>query len=80
MDNVISLGNYTLSMTRKPRITKPERSEPVTETLKALRERAGLSMAEMAKLLGYKGASSYQRYEDSETYNEGYLLPDLLGG
>ncbi len=73
MDNVISLGNYTLSMTRKPRITKPERSEPVTETLRGLRERAGLSMAEMAKLLGYKGASSYQRYEDPETYNEGYL-------
>lgn len=41
--------------------------------LALLRARLGLSMSEMAKLLGYAGASSYQRYEDVRIYP--VLLP-----
>jgi transcriptional regulator with XRE-family HTH domain len=46
---------------------------PIATRLKELRERAGLSMAEMARLLGLKGASSYQRYEDPSTFKRKYL-------
>jgi hypothetical protein len=42
----------------------------VTEELRKLRQRAGLSMAEMAQLLGYKTASGYQRYESSDEYTK----------
>lgn len=40
----------------------------VTDEIRALRERAGLTMAEMAKALGYRGPSSYQRYEDPQVF------------
>lgn len=43
-------------------------------TLKALREEAGLTVAEMAAALGRK-KSSYQHYEDR--YKRPYLPPDL---
>jgi len=46
---------------------------PVTETLKALRERAGLSMDKLAHACGYKGASSYQRYENADLYGRHWL-------
>lgn len=52
-----------------------ERIVEVTSTLRSLRERAGLTMAEMADLLGYKGPSSYQRYEDPGLYKKSYLPP-----
>jgi len=55
-----------------------EGHKDVTAALKALRERAGLTMAEMAKELGYKGASSYQRYEDPALYKKPYLPVPLL--
>jgi SOS-response transcriptional repressor LexA len=59
----------------------------VTQQLKALRDRAGLSMEKMAKDLGYRGASSYQRYEDDTLFEDEKLplklvkklLPILLG-
>ncbi|HET8728570.1 MAG TPA: S24 family peptidase [Alphaproteobacteria bacterium] len=44
--------------------------------LRALRERAGLSMDALARELGYRGASSYQRYE-SEEFRKPYLPMDL---
>lgn len=45
--------------------------------LKQLRERSGLSMEAVAKAAGYRGASSYQRYEDPETFRKPYLPLDL---
>lgn len=45
---------------------------PPAEQLRIIRQRCGLSMAEMAKLLDFKGSSSYQRYEDPTIY------PDVL--
>lgn len=45
------------------------RSElPPAEKLRAIRQRCGFSMAELAKLLDFKGSSSYQRYEDVAVY------------
>lgn len=45
--------------------------------LKQLRERSGLSMDAVAKAAGYRGASSYQRYEDGQTFRKPYLPLDL---
>ena len=50
----------------------------VSIRLKELRLRAGLSMDKLAKALGYKGQSSYQRYEDSQLYKKKYLPYDLV--
>ena len=46
---------------------------PVTTRLKELRERADLSMADMARILKLKGPSSYQRYEDPNKFTRRYL-------
>lgn len=46
---------------------------PVTERLKALRMRAGISMAEAAAACGYKTASGYQHYEDAKKFTKLYL-------
>lgn len=52
-------------------------SETIQSRLKALRTRAGLSMARLARAAGYKQASSYQRYEnESETFE---FLPIPVG-
>lgn len=51
---------------------------PVTYALKAMRERAGLSMDRLARACGYKGASSYQRYEDAEQYRRQWLPLPLV--
>jgi phage repressor protein C with HTH and peptisase S24 domain len=51
---------------------------PVTEALKALRERAGLSMDRLARACGYKGASSYQRYENPAMYAKPWLPLTLV--
>lgn len=53
-------------------------AETITGAVKALRERSGLSIAKLAKAAGYKGASSFQRYEDPELYGGGYLKRDLV--
>jgi len=55
-------------------------AESITKTVKALRERGGLTMGAMAKAMGYKTASGYQRYEDANTYGGGYLKRDLVAG
>lgn len=52
-------------------------SAPVATKLKIVRERSGLSMAEVAKSLGFRGASSYQRYEDASLFTKKYLPLDL---
>jgi hypothetical protein len=41
--------------------------------LRTLRERAGLPMSEMARSLGLRGASSYQRYENPEMFKREFL-------
>lgn len=51
---------------------------PVTERLKALRVRAGASMALAAKALGYKTASSYQHYEDPTKFTRPYLPREMI--
>lgn len=51
---------------------------PVPETLRTLRNRAGLSMAVMARELGLKGSSSYQRFEDVALFRRPYLPLGLL--
>lgn len=45
--------------------------------LTKLRERAGLSMEEMARLAGYKYASGVQRYENPDQYTKLYFPLDL---
>src|SRR5688500_16531578 len=51
---------------------------PVTERLKALRVRAGISMAEAAAACGYKTPSGYQHYEDPKKFAKRYLPRDIL--
>jgi|GEM_PF-6953855 transcriptional regulator with XRE-family HTH domain len=43
--------------------------------LKSLRQQAGFSMAKLATTIGMKGASSYQRYENSKNYHRKEYLP-----
>lgn len=50
----------------------------VTDELKKLRERAGLSMNSLARDCGFKGASSYQRYENSDQYARKWLPLSLV--
>lgn len=49
----------------------------VTERFRELRERAGLSMDELARRMGYARASSIQRYENPDEYKKNYIGPDL---
>lgn len=49
----------------------------VTDKLRELRERAGLSKRKMAELLGFKGPSSYLRYEDPALYRKDMFPVDL---
>jgi len=53
---------------------------PVTERLKALRVRAGVSMAEAAAALGFKTPSGYQHYEDPKKFLKRYLPHEILEG
>lgn len=50
----------------------------VTEKLRDLRTRAGLSMNACAKALGFKGPSSYQRYESPELFKDEYLPLEIV--
>lgn len=50
---------------------------PAAAQLKRIRERSGLSMADVAKAVGFRGASSYQRYEDSGLFTKKYIPLDL---
>ncbi len=49
----------------------------VTLQMRKLRERAGLSMDEMARALGYARASSIQRYENENEFSKDYFSVDL---
>jgi Peptidase S24-like len=51
---------------------------PVTERLKALRTRAGVSMAEAAMACGHKTASGYQHYEDPKKFTRQYLSLEMV--
>jgi hypothetical protein len=55
-------------------------AEAITTAVRAMRERAGLSMAAIAKAMGYKNASSYQRYENATLYKGGFLPRDWVDG
>lgn len=52
--------------------------ESIARRVRSLRERAGLTMDEFAKAMGYRGASSVQRYEEAARLKEGYLKRDLV--
>lgn len=47
------------------------------EKIRALRERAGLTMAETAKRGGWSSASSYQRYENPTLFTKAFLPMDV---
>lgn len=51
---------------------------PVTERLKALRRRAGVSMAEAAVACGHKTPSGYQHYEDAKKFARSYLPREMI--
>jgi hypothetical protein len=51
---------------------------PVTERLKALRMRAGVSMAEAAAALGRKTPSGYQHYEDPKKFIKQWLPREIV--
>ncbi len=51
---------------------------PITERLKALRVRAGVTMAEAASALGYKTVSGYQHYEDPRKFTKRYLPREII--
>jgi phage repressor protein C with HTH and peptisase S24 domain len=51
---------------------------PVTERLKALRRRAGVSMAEAAAACGHKTPSGYQHYEDAKKFTRPYLPREMI--
>lgn len=50
----------------------------VTEKLRQLRARAKLSQAQIAKKMGLKGQSSYQRYEDATEFQKVYLPGEFV--
>ncbi|MBK3745841.1 LexA family transcriptional regulator [Paraburkholderia aspalathi] len=50
---------------------------PVTEHFRKLRERAGYSMDELAKAIGYARASSIQRYENENEFSKDFIHMDL---
>lgn len=56
-------------------MTKPEPN--VTAKFKDLRERAGLSLAALAKAMGYRNSSSIQRYENPDLYTKEFLSSDV---
>ncbi len=50
----------------------------ITDRLRALRKRAGYSMDTLARAIGYRAASGYQRYESREHYHKAYLPTELV--
>jgi SOS-response transcriptional repressor LexA len=53
-------------------------AESITAKVRSLRSRADLSLDALAQQIGYKGASSVQRYENPNEYAGGYLKRDLV--
>lgn len=60
-----------------PRKATPPVTVRVTVKLRELRERAGLSMQQVAEALGYAHASGYQRYEDADMYTKKYISVEM---
>lgn len=52
--------------------------ESIAERMRKLRERSGVTMAEMADIMGYAQASSIQRYFDADKLKPGYLKRDFV--
>jgi transcriptional regulator with XRE-family HTH domain len=52
--------------------------DSVTAKFRKIRERAGLSMDELAKAMGYARASSIQRYENADEYTKEFIAPELI--
>lgn len=52
--------------------------ESIAKRMRSLRERAGFSLEQMARAMGYSGASSIQRYENPEKLKPGYLKRDFV--
>lgn len=50
----------------------------VTEKLRSLRLRAGISQARMGKLLGLAGQSSYRHYEDPNLFRREAIPPEIV--
>lgn len=50
-----------------------ENNDSIAPKVRALRIRSGLSMAKVAKALGFKTTSGYQHYEDPEKYTKSVL-------
>jgi transcriptional regulator with XRE-family HTH domain len=53
--------------------------EAITGRVRALRKRAGYTLVALAKAMGFRGASSLQRYESPNDYAGGYLKRELVG-
>ncbi|MGV0879471.1 S24 family peptidase [Martelella sp. FLE1502] len=49
----------------------------VPAKLRELQNRSGMTLAAMAKAMGYKGASSIQRYFSEADYKKNYIAPDV---
>lgn len=52
--------------------------ESVTQKFKSLRDRAGMSLDELAQAMGYARASSIQRYEKADEYRKEFIAPELV--
>lgn len=53
-------------------------ADSVTAKFRSLRERAGLSMDDLAQAMGYARASSIQRYENPTEYTKEFISPELV--
>jgi len=53
-------------------------SVKVTDEMRKLRMRSGYSMDKLAKALGYKAGSSYQRYEEEAKFKKPFLPTELI--
>ena len=54
-----------------------EKVAHITAKIRALRERSGMSMDDLAKKVDLKGASSFQRYEDASLFKDEYIKVSL---
>ncbi|KQY71333.1 phage repressor protein [Ensifer sp. Root142] len=54
-------------------------SENISNQWRKLRERAGMSMDELAREMGYSRASSIQRYENPDEYRKPSISTELAG-
>lgn len=53
-------------------------TDSVTQKFRSFRERAGMSMDELAQAMGYARASSIQRYENPDDYKKKFISPELV--